>query len=323
MLLVLIPTLLWFGQTVGLETLWSEVVVRPVEMTRLQALPMPGFNFPSWSRWQIASLFTSVQFRLYIVFYLGFAAWLGAGWLRALREKRDFEHPLLLATVIWGGVFFSRSFGRSDEPHLYSALPPICLLWAYLGYALLGWGRLRLTLPGKHRGWVPLILACAFLGIWIFLMGSELFFSRAFRGTMPLHSVEEGATAVAELSVWRMFESKVEAIRSWTDPGDTILNLTPSPLLHVLSERMGPGYQDLIMPGTFANRAEELAFLERLKQSPPALVIWPVIPFDRRPSRSIQVTAPKVSNWVRANYERRGNEIEYILMVPRKDASPR
>ncbi len=35
-----------------------------------------------------------------------------------------------------------------------------------------------------------------------------------------------------------------------TEPDDTILNLGPTSLFHVLSGRSGPGYFDVLMPGT-------------------------------------------------------------------------
>ena len=41
----------------------------------------------------------------------------------------------------------------------------------------------------------------------------------------------------------------VHLLRQFTEPGDTILNLGPSPLFHILSGRTGPGYLDVIMPG--------------------------------------------------------------------------
>ena len=36
------------------------------------------------------------------------------------------RYALLLAFVVFGGVYFVRSLGRSDGPHLDSAIPPVC-----------------------------------------------------------------------------------------------------------------------------------------------------------------------------------------------------
>ena len=61
--------------------------------------------------------------------------------------------PLLLVLVVFGAAYFTRVFGRSDEAHLDSALPPAYLI---LAHAL--WRRaslLRLPAPAAHRvrGW--------------------------------------------------------------------------------------------------------------------------------------------------------------------------
>ena len=74
----------------------------------------------------------------------------------------------------------------------------------------------------------------------------------------------------------------VEAIQRRTRPGDIVLDLSASPILSVLSDRNGPGRQDLVMPGTFRDSAEEQAFVDLLAGRPPALVVWPKVSFDLR-----------------------------------------
>ena len=100
-----------------------------------------------------------------------------------------------------------------------------------------------------------------------------------------------------------------------------MLNLSPSPLFHVLAERSGPGYFDVLMPGTFLDEGEELELLAQLEQSPPAAVIWPVQPFDGMPSRSIRRTAPHLARWVEERYEGRGPRRRWMLMFPRNRLS--
>ncbi len=96
-----------------------------------------------------------------------------------------------------------------------------------------------------------------------------------------------------------------------------MLNLSPSPLFHVLAERSGPGYFDVLMPGTFLDEGEERELLAHLEQSPPAAVIWPEHPFDGMPSRSIRRTAPHLARWVEDRYQGRGPRRRWILMFPR------
>ena len=257
-LLVQGPVLAWFGSSVGVVTLWREVVVHPLAM--LQALPAPDMQLPArWERGHISRSFYTIALRAYVLLYLGYAAALLYLWWRCLREGRPFRHALLLATVTWGGIYFIRSFGRADEPHLDSAIPPVCLLLAHL-LSLVP----RLPLPRpldalRGRSWArPVALGAAFAA-WVFLLGSDRYVYPRYRG----------AAFIPPVAMERL-----EKIRRWTQPGDEILDLTASPMLHVLAERPGPGYFDVIMPGTFLTRRDEVRFIAHLAQSPPALVIW-------------------------------------------------
>ena len=91
-------------------------------------------------------------------------------------------------------------------------------------------------------------------------------------------------------------------LRQVTKPDDVILNLGPTPLFHALSGLTGPGYSDVIMPGTFLADADERSFVERLEANPPAAVIWPVRAFDDMEERSLARIAPRTSAWAQANY---------------------
>jgi hypothetical protein len=102
-----------------------------------------------------------------------------------------------------------------------------------------------------------------------------------------------------------------------TGPDDVILDLSGSSMFHVLSGRRGPGYSDIIMPGTFATEAEERAFVRRLEAEPPALVIFPGWLFDNRKDRAVQNSSPILWQWVRERYDRSGPYERYVLMMPK------
>ena len=87
-------------------------------------------------------------------------------------------------------------------------------------------------------------------------------------------------------------------------------------LLHVVTGRSGPGYIDVITPGAFMDRDEERRLIALMDARAPALVIWPDHDFDWMPSRSIRVTAPLLSAWVREHYRPQPGTRSTIL-VPR------
>jgi hypothetical protein len=295
-LLVGLPTLLWFGSTVGLPQFFFEAAIHPLEM--LQALPVPTLTWPQkWRRWDLIFFFVNLEFRLYTLMYLAFAIWLGARLLRALREGRSFEEPLLLATVVFGGIYFVRSFGRADEPHLDSAIPPVCLLLAYSAYRV-------------HRRWTPRLPAAAIVivgfALWVVLLGVDMMFRYPFSVLPPEHN---------PLITWSQ-QKRVDKIQQWSQPGERILDLTASPMLHVAADRPGYGYRDVVMPGTFVTGEEEKQFVGLLEADPPALVLWPLRVFDAMPERSIRRSAPRVVKWVLSRYEMRAFDEELAILLP-------
>jgi len=186
--------------------------------------------------------------------------------------------------------------GRSDEPHLYSALPPVCLLIAWCVEAAVE----RLGPAGRGSA-VRAVTVAAVLSLWVFLMGSDRYLQPGFMGRMPLVSTG-GVTRVDPLRPVGRLDDVVEAITARSRPGDTILNMHNSPMLHVLSGRRGPGTRDLIMPGTFMDEQEERAFVTGLAANPPAVVVMPTHPFDGMKERSLEHSAPLVLAWVEENY---------------------
>lgn len=320
LLAVMIPVLAWFAWTVGLPKLWHEVLIHPLGM--LQPLPPPPIEIVNWSnRISIHRWFVAVQFRAHWFFYGGYVLAVGWLWVRARMAKRSFDHVLLVAIVIWGGVYFIRSLGRSDEAHLDSAIPPVCLLFAHLcsvGFRALGSGKL----PARLRVASEAVLAAAVLGAWVYLLGFDLYLEPERRGR---HLIETTAELGEPLRVYdegkaRQIDRVVRVIRNRTLPGESILNMAETPMFHVLTGRLGPGYFDVMMPGTFMNDEEELWFLERLKADPPGAVIWPARSFDDMPERDATVTAPRISEWVRANYEMaKGKQHRWYVMLPPKD----
>jgi hypothetical protein len=316
--LVAVPVIGWFLVSVGPETLWLEAVVRPVAMTDQQSLPMPPLTWspPGPARKQISEWFVGIQFRAWTLLYLAYGVGLAVSWLRAVRSGRPFAHPLLLVFVVWGGVYFLRSFGRSDSAHLYSAIPPVCLLIAHA--ASLAARRI----PERARLVAVGLAGALFLWGWVYLIGSDRTLDLRYRGEAPLESLD-GRVFLRKTSTLRSIDRKVAVILRRTKPDDVILDLAAAPLFHPITGRMGPGQADIIMPGTFLSDEEELRFLDRLKLHPPALVIFPGKAFDEDPSRAVRHSAPRVVAWVRKNYETLGRRERFTLLVPRRPSERR
>jgi hypothetical protein len=310
------PLLLGLAR-LGPEVLYTELVLRPVSMVDLQSLPVPGLSPPDeWTRRTLRAWFVAVQFRGFALLYAAYLAVLGVGLLRSLRRREPFRHVFLLTLVIWGAVYFTRSLGRSDEPHLDSALPPACLL---LGHAASQLRRIRWPASaGVRRAWRNGVCVAVFCAI-AFLQGSDFIAHPDQRGRSPFHSTGDRVISSHPL-VAIAVDWTVEHIQRWTRPDDVVLDLSASPLLLVLAGRRGPGGNDLVMPGTFLDEAEERAFLDRLIAHPPALVIWPTLPFDHRPARSVANSAPRVVAWVREHYEERDHRGRFALWAPRPGA---
>ncbi len=318
LVLVWIPILLWFQHTVGLETLWSEMVLRPVEMTALQGRPIPPLVLPNLNRQQISFAFDVLGFRLYLFLYLGFMVVLLYQWGRALWMRRPFERVFLLTFVLFGGIYFARSMGRSDIPHLNSAIPPVAILLAYCASLSTRLPGLRLAVGRRKAAlgrWT--ICACVF-GAWSFLHGSDRFLDQAaMMGNTPLQ-VTSGSVKVRLRSHGKLLDELIPAIQRHSEPADTILVMTNAPLIYVLAERHSPGYYDVIMPGTFRSPEEEQGFLERVKAAPPAVVIWPRKHFDDRKNRGLKHTAPDLNRWVKDNYRAVQQTPLYLIVVPKR-----
>jgi hypothetical protein len=308
----------WFGARAGFSTLWVEVVARPVLMTELQAFPVPPLALPDpWDRAGIIKAFVPVMFRLPVLLYAGYLATLVVLWVRAARQRHPFPHALLLAVVVWGAVFFTRSLGRSDLAHLDSALPPVCLVGAHLlgcAYRVL-WP----SLSGWSARGVQAATCVGVMAAWIFLSGSD---RRWNVGPVPLQ-LQAAARAIAEQPDFRSLEPWVSAIRIMTKPEGRILDMSCAPIFHVMTGRVGPGHADVLMPGTFRSPEEEFAFLERVKRDPPQLVIFPSKPFDGMEERAVQRWAPRLTEWVTKHYRALRRPGRYILMVPREVPGPR
>ena len=162
--------------------------------------------------------------------------------------------------------------------------------------------------------------AAAVLASWVFLMGSDRIFLPGHLGREPLTTIDERIGVRRGSGLYRVAEH-VQRIQALTEPDDVILDLSASSMFHVLSGRRGPGYSDIIMPGTFLSEAEERRFVARLEAEPPALVIFPGWLFDRRKDRAVQNSSPILWQWVRERYDRIGPYERYVLMLP-KDRVP-
>lgn len=318
-LLIVAPLLVWFANGAGLDALWSHAVWRILPLQAAQSMPVPEMNFPtSWDRERIFEWFVAFQYWLYPALYVGYIVVLAGNWYRSFRQGRAFENTLLVAIVIWGAIYMLRALGRSDEHHLATALPPACILIAHLSGIAVRW--LRESRPGP-RVWIGSAgssLACAALiGLWIWLQGSDLYFTPENRGLHPVHSLGQ-RVSVLRASDARQLDRSVVRIQKLTAPDDRVLDLTHSPLIYVLANRRGPGYGDVVTPGIFDDPNDERAFVQRLQQSPPALVLWPKQPFDEMRSRSLEAHAPLLANWILTHYERVGGDrTREIMLKPR------
>lgn len=314
---IVVPVLAWLSHGVGLETVWREAVVRPIEMTALQSQPIPELAWPSrWNRFRISEAFVPVLFYLEMILYAVYALALARQVGRSFARRLPIANPLLIVVFTWGGIYFLRSLGRSDGPHIDSALPPFCLLTAHaLWTAFVCLWPERTARPAFRRLAESAAVA-AVLGGWVFLLGSDGYLTLERRATAPLSAVN-GKTSLQPAHRLRVVDPTVESIRRWSEPGEVILDLSASPLLYVLTDRMGPGYADIVMPGTFLDSSEESAFLERVRAARPTVVILPLEDFDGQVERSARKVAPLVTKWVMKNYTPRGRSLKYQLLVPR------
>jgi len=296
---LVVPVAAWFATEASWAALWNEVVVRPIEMTAQQSLPLPPLGWPArHDRWGLRELFVNLQFRLYALLFASYAFSFGVRWLRALRAGRTCGSPLWVAVVVWGGVYFMRAFGRADEAHLDSTLPAACLLLAHVWSLVLRGPLARLR---ENRAEVAVAFVGA-LSLWVFLTNADLFARYpSVRGHIPVE-VLGGRTAVTADNRYRAFDALVRTLRAESAEGDSVLDLSASSLLHVVSGRTGPGGRDIVMPGTFDTPESVQRFLARLEARPPALVIAPRWDFDERPERALAHYAPALDAWVRARY---------------------
>jgi len=316
-MVVLVPMLIWFASTVGLGEVWRELVVRIIALQALQSMPIPPFVWPDGlDRQRIFQSFVPVQYWMFIALYAGYGIVLLARWIRCASRREPFVHALLLAVVIWGGIYLLRTLGRSDEHHLTSAIPPACLLLAHFVGLPFGSTHSR---PSGARHAVAWGACAVVLGGWVFLQGSDLYLSAFRRGLYPLRTLQ-GEIKISSKRQAAALDLKISTIRESTQPGDIMLDLTNAPLLHVVTDRNGPGFIDVVTPGVFLNEAEQRELIGRMELRPPALVLWPDHHFDWMPSRSLGVTAPLVAQWVHAHYRPMGKRPLSKMLVPRDGA---
>jgi hypothetical protein len=316
--IVAIPVVVWFAHGSGLETLWREVVIRPIAMTDLQSIEIPDLALPEyWKRIAISEFFTAIQFRAWAILYAGYALLLGTQWVRDLRAGRPFRPVLLAVVVAWGAVFFLRTLGRSDAGHLESALPPACLVLAHFLSQLLPWQSRGDPSRAMARRLATGGVIVGTLAMWVFLFGTDHLLISTRIGSTPYESLS-GRISVPDAWRARALDGRVRELIERSDPDDTILDLSAAPMVHVLTGRPGPGRFDVVVPGTFLDTGEERRFVERLEADPPAVVVTASEPFDGMPSRATSATAPLIAGWLRTHYRIDFVTGDYKLWVPRE-----
>ncbi|MFP6655578.1 MAG: hypothetical protein VCB25_08115 [Myxococcota bacterium] len=316
LVLVWIPILWWFAGSVGLETFWSEMVVRPVEMTALQSRPIPPILLENLDRTRFSFNFGSLGFRLYPLLFLGFLVTLGLRWARSLRAKEPFESTFLLTFVVFGAVFFTRSLGRSDLPHLDSALPPVALLLAYCASGVSPLRRFDPGQIGRRALRNRLLLCVTILGAWTFANGSDRYLdTQKMMGNLRLENISDDIR-VRSRSLGMEIDQLIPVLQKYAEPDETILVMAHSPLIYVVAERHSPGYFDVVMPGTFRDDQEQFAYLARLEAAPPAVIVLPRQPFDRNPQRGLAHSAPHLLHWVGQHYRAVHDSPRYRILIP-------
>ena len=322
LILLWIPILIWFQTSVGLEKFWIEMVVRPVEMTALQSRPIPPFVLENLDRHRISFAFAALGFRLYPLLFLGFLGTLLYGWVRALKAKRPFDSVFLLTFVVFGAVYFTRSMGRSDVPHLDSTLPPIAVLLAY-GVSLSTKLKIFDSAQLGRGAKLNRILLCALvLGTWTFAIGSDRYLdTQESMGSIPLENLSERIEVRAR-SLGHEIDGLIPVIQENASPTDTILVMAHAPLIYLLANRHSPGYFDVVMPGTFRTVREQTDFIGHLEAAPPAVIVWPRKPFDNDEDRGLPKTARHVGAWVGRNYRSIHHSARYRILVPNTTDEP-
>ncbi len=314
--LVTAPVVLWFAHSVGLGTFLREAVQRPIEMTRLQSLPVPDLFLPSsWTREEIADAFDALLFRLPWLLYAAYGGILAWRYVADRTAGRPFPYALLTAVVVWGAVFFGRSLGRSDVAHLDSAIPPVCLLGAHALCAALR------RVPGAAgaspaaRRRLAAAAGAAVFALWAFLLHADHRFEPAVH--RQIARTVDAIRRPVPIDVFG-YGREVWAIRRRTAPGDIVLDLSGAPMFYVLSGRPGPGGADVLMPGTLRDEQEERAFVARLMRRKPALVVVRKRPFDDLEERSLLKIAPSLALYLGVHYRRESESDKYIFLVPRE-----
>jgi hypothetical protein len=189
----------------------------------------------------------------------------------------------------------------------------VCLLVAHL--LSLAFERFAPVRAGARRLAAGALVAGTLVS-WLFLCGTDRPFLWEPRPYYPVASLG-GATQLTPREKADDYDFAVRTIARRTRPGDVILSLSHAPIFYVLTGRLGPGYFDVIMPGTFLKESDEIDFVKRLAASPPAAVVMWSKTFDKDPERSVAAVAPRVLRWVRERYvpiPRRG---EWIVLLPR------
>jgi hypothetical protein len=321
LILVWIPLLIWLQTSVGLERFWIEAIVRPVEMTALQTHPLPPLNLPDTSRLALLNFIAAVGFRAYPILYLGFAVVLLVQWARAVLDHRPFESVFLLTFVVFGGVYFLRSMGRSDLPHLDSAIPPVLVLISYVASLATRRPSFRVESAGRIATLRRAGLCAGLLALWIYANGADQFLDQeGMMGSTPVLGLEDTlhVTARSEAAV---LNHLVPIIQKHARPDDRVLVMSNRPIIHVLAERRSPGYHDVVMPGTFRSRREEETFLARIEADPPAVIVWPRRHFDRRKDRGLEASAPLLSHWIIDHYRVVATLPLFKVLVPKSTGS--
>ena len=210
--------------------------------------------------------------------------------------RGDPERTLLLATSVFGLLSFRAALGRSDVVHMIAALPAAAVLAAVACDRVFGLWREGRE-PRLLAAWRSVAVALLLGHLGMGLIATPLANARASLAwlTEPtgFAARSRGDANVNLVTRW---------IREHTGPEDAVLFLPNDGAYYYLTDRPNPirfvmGHQMV----TEAHRQESLA---RLRDDPPAYVVWDDGALRVDGLTDEQVFGAELLAWIRTRYER-------------------
>ncbi|MGI9590089.1 MAG: hypothetical protein ACR2P8_01875, partial [Myxococcota bacterium] len=224
--------------------------------------------------------------------------------------RADPERTLLLAVASFGLLSFRSALGRSDVIHMIAALPAAALLLAVAfdrAFGLWREGRAARALAAWRSLAVVLLLA-------------HVGFTLASR---PLAQVRETLVWLGEPTRWAeqaRGDANINLVTRWirehTVPEDAVLFLPNDAAYYYLTDRPNP--IRFVMGHQMVTKAHRQESLERLRQDPPAFVVWDDGALRVDGLSDEQVFGGELLGWIRSRYERATRIGPVEILRPRR-----